>query len=79
MSISNWKIPAAGTAFSNYQIHKLSNWFYEQDHYLFQRELPRVAGKSDLAYLDAAAAEHGDRTGGYRYHYSNGMGDGFIQ
>jgi hypothetical protein len=38
-----------------------------------------IDGESDLAFLDTVTAEHGDRAGGNRYHYSNGMGDGFFQ
>ena len=65
--------------FSNFQIFKFSNWVDEQDHKLFQRELQGVGGESDLANLDTVAAEHGDRSGSYRYHNSYGMGDGFFQ
>ena len=62
--------------FSNFQIFKLG---YDQDRYVFQRELPGVDGKSNLAFMDTVTTKHCYCFGGHRYHYSYGMGDGFFQ
>ena len=61
---------------SNFHIIKL---IYEQDRELFQRELPRVTGKSNLAFMVTVTAEYCNRSGGNRYYNSYGMGDGFFQ
>jgi hypothetical protein len=42
-------------------------------------KLPRVTGKSNLAYLDAIAAKYCNRFGSNRNYHCNGLDDGFLQ
>ena len=75
-----WSFKFEVRSFESYNTeHQTSNVeHYEQDLNLFQRELQRVDGKSDLAYMDTTSAIDNDRFGSDIINYSTRVGNGFC-
>ena len=75
-----WSFKVEVRSFESYNTeHQTSNVeHYEQDLNLFQRELQRVDGKSDLAYVGTVTAINDDSAGCNISYYGISVGDGLC-